>query len=188
MPNFQKIVIRNNNRFQWNEKNILALFLAKFYFSLALNFPCGEQYNQTELFWFAPRSHLKLTFNKVNCTERAAAIIYLTIDFLSPFVKTRNCLFPLAIFFPLVLCRCVWMSLSSSSCPHFYESKTTGLVKCGFLLYVEWLSLDITLTIRLSHWRRFLARFEFFSQYTFWVVNLLKGNVLTFLESCSPLL
>ena len=107
LPNFQKIVISNNNRFQWNEKNIYVLFLTKFYFSYALNFPCEVTYNQTELFWFAPRSHLKLTFNKVNCRGRAAAIIYLTIDFLSPFVKTRNCLFPFAIFFPLVLCRCV---------------------------------------------------------------------------------
>ena len=140
----------------------LVLLLTEIGFSLRFNFSCVVKYNQTELFWFAPRSHLKLTFNKVNCRERAAAIIYLTIDFLSPFVKTRNCLFPFTIYFPFVLCRCVWMSLSSSSCPHFYESKTTGLVKCGFLLYVEWLSLDITLTKRLSHWRRFLATFEFF--------------------------
>ena len=162
LRNFQKIIISDNNSFQWNEKRILVLFLTKFCFSLTLNFPWNVKYNQTELFWFAPRSHLKLTFNKVNCRERAAAIIYLTIDFLSPFVKTRNCPFPFAIYFPFVLCRCVWMSLSSSSCPHFYESKTTGLVKCGFLLYVEWLSLDITLTKRLSHWRRFLATFEFF--------------------------
>ena len=157
----QEIVIINK-KISFDEMKELVLLLTEIGFSLRFNFSCVVKYNQTELFWFAPRSHLKLTFNKVNCRERAAAIIYLTIDFLSPFVKTRNCPFPFAIFFPFVLCRCVRMSLSSSSCPHFYESKTTGLVKCGFLLYVEWLSLDITLTKRLSHWRRFLATFEFF--------------------------